>query len=250
MLQAPPHVDVTSMRVTRPETRTTCIAVVDDDPKLLRLMRRNLEIAGYRVVTALDGYGALSLVEAEDPDLLILDLNMPALDGWSTLHRLREFTWLPVIIVSARNDEADIVRGLEAGADDYVRKPFSPRELLARVQGVIRRSSFSGDDRPSAQTRNGELSIDYAQHRVALNGRELLLTPTEYRILALLAQKIGIILTQDAILHRVWGPGYEHEAHLLRVNIARLRAKLGESATDQRFVMTRPGVGYFMPKMP
>jgi DNA-binding response OmpR family regulator len=228
-------------------TKATCIAVADDDPKMVRLVRRNLELAGYRVVTATDGLGAISIVESEDPDLLVLDLVMPGMEGPEVLARLREFTWLPVIILSGRSDESDIIRGLEAGADDYVRKPFSPKELLARIQAVLRRSSFATDDRPAPVMNNGELTIDYAQHRVTLEGREIMLTSTEYRLLACLAQNVGKTMTQDAILLRVWGVGYEQEAHLLRVNIARLRAKLGESANATRLVVTRPGVGYMMP---
>ena len=227
--------------------KASCIAVADDDPKMVRLVRRNLELAGFRVVTATDGMGAISIVESEDPDLLVLDLMMPGMDGAEVLTRLREFTWLPVIILSGRSDETDIIRGLEAGADDYVRKPFSPKELLARIQAVLRRSSFATDDRPAAVMNNGDLVIDYAQHRVTLNDREIMLTSTEYRLLACLAQNVGKTLTQDAILLRVWGVGYEQEAHLLRVNIARLRAKLGENANATKYVVTRPGVGYMMP---
>ncbi len=228
--------------------KESCIAVADDDPKMVRLVRRNLELAGFRVVTATDGLGAISIVESEDPDLLVLDLIMPGMDGAEVLMRLREFTWLPVIILSGRSDETDIIRGLEAGADDYIRKPFSPKELLARIQAVLRRSSFATDDRPAAVMCNGDLTIDYAQHRVTLADREIMLTSTEYRLLACLAQNVGKTLTQDAILLRVWGVGYEQEAHLLRVNIARLRAKLGENANATRYVVTRPGVGYMMPQ--
>src|SRR5438309_11953988 len=126
------------------------IGLADDDPKMIRLLRKNLEQAGYRVVTAADGPGAIELVENQEPDLLVLDVVMPGMDGCEVLNRLREFTWLPVIILSGKDDETDIVRGLEAGADDYVTKPFAPRELLARVQSVIRRASFGAEDRGSA----------------------------------------------------------------------------------------------------
>jgi DNA-binding response OmpR family regulator len=227
---------------------SSCIGVADDDPKMIRLVRRNLEQAGYRVVTASDGLAAIALVEAEEPDLLLLDLMMPGMDGCEVLTRLREFTWFPVIILSARGDEADIVRGLEAGADDYVPKPFAPKELLARVQAVLRRASFSSEERQPVVMRNSDLAIDYAQHLVTLTGKEITLTPTEYRLLACLGQNVGRTLTQEDILLRVWGAGYEEEAHLLRVNVARLRAKLGENANSTRYVVTRPGVGYTMPR--
>jgi two-component system KDP operon response regulator KdpE len=228
--------------------RTSRIAVVDDDPKMIRLLRRNLETAGYQVVTATDGVSAIELIESETPDLLVLDLVMPGMDGCEVLERLREFTWLPVVILSGRDDENDIVRGLEAGADDYVTKPFAPKELLARVRAVLRRASFGAEERNPAVLNNGDLTIDYAQHLVTLCGSEIPLTPTEYRLIACLGQNVGRTLTQDDILLRVWGQGYQEEAHLLRVNVARLRGKLGESATSTRYVATRPGVGYMMPR--
>lgn len=228
--------------------KPSCIGVADDDPKMIRLVRRDLEQAGYRVVTATDGLAAIALVESEDPDLLLLDLVMPGMDGCEVLTRLREFTWLPVIILSAKGDEVDIVRGLEAGADDYVTKPFATKELLARVQAVLRRASFSSDEPQPVVMKNSDLAIDYAQHLVTLNGRGIALTPTEYRLVACLGQNAGRTLTQEDLLLRVWGTGYEEEAHLLRVNVARLRAKLGENATTTRYVVTRPGVGYTMPR--
>lgn len=227
--------------------KAACIGVADDDPKTVRLVRRNLEQAGYRVVTAADGPGAIDLVESEEPDLLLLDIIMPGMDGCEVLTRLREFTWLPVIMLTAKDDELDVVRGLDAGADDYVTKPFAPKELLARVQAVLRRASFSAEERNPVVLKNADLTIDYAQHLVTLAGREIALTPTEYRLLAYLGQNIGRTLTQEDILLRVWGNGYQDEAHLLRVNVARLRGKLGESANETRHVVTRSGVGYTMP---
>jgi DNA-binding response OmpR family regulator len=228
--------------------KNACIAIADDDPKMIRLVRRNLEQASYKVATAMDGPGAISIVESEDPDLLVLDIVMPGMDGCEVLRRLREFTWLPVIILSGKDDEHDIVRGLEAGADDYVTKPFAPKELLARIQAVLRRASFSAEERHPSVLRNGDLTIDYAQHLVTLDGQEIALTPTEYRLLACLGQNVGRTLTQDDILLRVWGNGYQDEAHLLRVNVSRLRGKLGEGTNGNRYVMTRPGVGYTMPR--
>ena len=230
-------------------SKTTCIALADDDARMVRLVRGNLEKAGFRVVTATDGPGAIELVENEEPDLLVLDVMMPGMDGVEVLKRLREFTWLPVIILSGRDEELDIVRGLEAGADDYVSKPFAARELLARLRAVLRRASFAADERHPSVLNNGPLMIDYAQHLVMLQGRDIPLTPTEYRLLACLGQNVGRTLTQEDILLRVWGNGYQDEAHLLRVNVARLRGKLGEDADTSRFVVTRPGVGYTMPKI-
>src|SRR5207302_2262997 len=138
----------------------------------------NLEQAGFRVVSASDGPGAIDLVETQQPDLLVLDVIMPGMDGCEVLTRLREFTWLPVIILSGKDEESDIVRGLEAGADDYVTKPFAPKELLARIQAVLRRASFSAEERHPSVLKNGDLTIDYAQHLVALTDKEIPLTPT------------------------------------------------------------------------
>lgn len=228
--------------------KNACVAVADDDPRTIRLLRGHLEKAGYRVVTATSGPAAIEMVEAENPDLLVLDIIMPGMDGCEVLGRLREFTWLPVLILSAKIEEYDIVRGLEAGADDYLTKPFSDKEFIARVQSVLRRASFSADERHSAVLQNGDLTIDYAQHLVIVGDREISLTPTEYRLLACLGQNIGRILTQEDILLKVWGAGYQDEAHLLRVNVARLRGKIGESATSTRYVVTKPGVGYTMPR--
>jgi len=229
--------------------RPMCIEIADDDAKMIRLVRRNLEQAGYRVVAATDGVSALDLFESEDPDLLVLDLMMPGMDGYEVLGRIREFSWTPIIILSGRDEEQDIVRGLEFGADDYVIKPFVPAELRARVQAVLRRTSFTAQDRTPAVLHNGELMIDYAQHLVTLAGREVPVTPTEYKLLACLGQNLGRTLTQEDILLRVWGSGYQDEAHLLRVNVARLRGKLGEDAESTRYVVTRPGVGYTMPRV-
>jgi DNA-binding response OmpR family regulator len=234
--------------ISQKATKSTTIAIADDDPKMIRLTRRNLETSGFRVVSASDGPGAIDLVESEDPDLLVLDVVMPGMDGCEVLKRLREFTWLPVIILSGKDDEQDIVRGLEAGADDYVTKPFAPRELLARIQAVLRRASFAAEERRPAILDNGELRIDFAQHLVMVNGEEIALTPTEYRLLACLGQNLGRTLTQDDILLRVWGNGYQDEAHLLRVNVSRLRAKLGEASGTTKYVVTKPGVGYTMPR--
>ena len=227
---------------------SNCVAVVDDDPRMSRLVKGSLEKDGYRVVTASDGPGAIDLVESNDPDLLLLDVMLPGMDGCEVLRRIREFSALPVIMVTAKGEEADIVRGLETGADDYLIKPFNEKELIARVHAVLRRANFGPEDRRAAVFVNGRLTIDYAQHVVKLDDSEIPLTPTEYRLLACLAQNLGKTLLQEDILLKVWGAGYEGEAHLLRVNVARLRGKLGEDANNPRYVVTRPGVGYLMPQ--
>src|SRR5512135_2245676 len=175
------------------------IIVADDDPQLLRLVARNLELEDYTVLTASDGQQALELIESKSPNLVLLDVMMPKLDGFAVCHQVREFSSVPIIIVTARGQDQDKVRGLDLGADDYLTKPFSVDELLARVRAVIRRSQFS--TREYAQglrttTATGSLVIDYSQHIVTLNGREIALTPTEYRIIAYLAQNLGRVVTQ------------------------------------------------------
>lgn len=227
-----------------------CVGVVDDDPRTARLVKAWLEKDGYQVAMASDGAEALKLVEASDLELLVLDVMLPGMDGCEVVRRVREFSSLPIILMTGqKKNEVDIVRGLESGGDDYVVKPLSERQLVARVHAVIRRSRFGPDERRPALFSNRDLLIDYAQHLVTLRSKEIPLTPTEYRLVALLAQNAGRTLLQEDILLQVWGPGYEGEAHLLRVNVARLRAKLGEDADTAQYILTRPGAGYLMPAL-
>lgn len=226
------------------------VGIVDDDPKIIRLLKAWLDGDGFHVEVAADAPGALALVESSDLDLLLLDIMLPGgMDGCDVLRRIREFSSLPIIMVTGKKEESDIVRGLEGGADDYVLKPLSQRQLLARVHAVLRRAQFSPEGRRPPVFINGDLAVDYTQHLVTLRGREVPLTPTEYRLLACLAQNVGRTLLQEDLLLQVWGPGYEGEAHLLRVNVARLRSKLGEEATEPGYVLTRPGAGYMMPAL-
>lgn len=226
------------------------VGVVDDEAKIIRLLKQWLETDGFDVEVAADAPGALALVEASELDLLLLDITLPGgIDGCDVLRRIREFSSLPIIMVTGRKEESDIVRGLDAGADDYIVKPLPQRQLMARVHAVLRRSQFSAEDRRQPIFVNGDLTIDYTQHLVTMRGEEVLLTPTEYRLIACLAQNLGRTLLQEDLLLQVWGPGYEGEAHLLRVNIARLRAKLSEEASAPRYVVTRPGAGYVMPTL-
>ena len=197
-----------------------------------------------------DGQQALEQIEATAPDLALLDVMMPRLDGFSVCERVREFTSLPIIMVTARGQDQDKVRGLDLGADDYLTKPFSVDELLARVRAVLRRAQFSGAE--SAQGLRsvatvGELSVDYAQHLVRLRGEEVLLTPTEYRMLAYLMQNAGRVVTQDLLLEHVWGPEYIGESHMLQVNINRLRHKIELDIAHPRYILTKVGVGYLLP---
>ncbi|HEX3270576.1 MAG TPA: response regulator transcription factor, partial [Ktedonobacterales bacterium] len=174
-----------------PAKKTTILAA-DDDPQILRLVTRNLQFEGYEVIAVSDGQAALEQIEAHSPDLVLLDIMMPRMDGFTVTQRVREFSTLPIIILTARGQDQDKIRGLDLGADDYLTKPFSVEELLARVRAVIRRSQLGADAHGlSAKTAVGDLEVDYVQHLVTMRGREVSLTPTEYRILAYLAQNVG-----------------------------------------------------------
>ena len=235
-----------------PAKKTTIVAA-DDDPQLLRLMTRNLQLEGYDVLGASDGQQALELIESNPPDLVLLDVMMPKMDGFTVCYRVREFSAVPIIIVTARGQDQDKVRGLDLGADDYLTKPFSVDELLARVRAVLRRSQFTAREHAQglrASTATGELTVDYAQHLVTLAGRELALTPTEYRILAYLAQNVGHVVTQDLLLEHVWGSEYLGESHMLQVNINRLRRKLEVDPTQPHYILTKVGIGYSLASLP
>jgi DNA-binding response OmpR family regulator len=235
-----------------PAKKTTILAA-DDDPQLLRLITRNLQLEGYDVLAASDGQQALELIENDAPDLVLLDVMMPRMDGFTVCYRVREFSSVPIIIITARGQDQDKVRGLDLGADDYLTKPFSVDELLARVRAVIRRSQFTTREYSQglrATTATGNLVIDYSQHIVLLNGREIALTPTEYRIIAYLAQNVGRVVTQDLLLEHVWGPEYLGESHMLQVNINRLRRKLEVDAVQPRYILTKVGVGYSLAALP
>ena len=224
------------------------ILVAEDDARMLRLVQRNLELEGYRVVTATDGQAALALAEAEACALLVLDVMMPKLDGLEVCRRVREFSSVPIVLITARNAERDIVRGLDAGADDYLTKPFGAPELLARVRAVLRRSRHTGwpADGRHATHHCGELAIDFSQHQVTVRGKPVPLTPTEYRILSQLAQHAGRVLTHEELLSRVWGAAYKEETHLLRVNMSRLRDKIEPDRAQPRYILSRPGLGYLL----
>jgi DNA-binding response OmpR family regulator len=235
-----------------PAKKTTVLAA-DDDPQLLRLVTRNLELEGYDVLAASDGQQALEQIEARAPDLILLDVMMPKLDGFSVLERVREFSAVPTIILTARGQDSDKVRGLDLGADDYLTKPFSVDELLARVRAVLRRSSYAASEAGSglrAKTTIGQLVVDHGQHQATMAGVEVLLTPIEYRILSYLAQNTGRVVTQDLLIEHVWGPEYVGESHMLQVNINRLRRKLEDDPAHPRYIRTKVGIGYMLAANP
>ncbi len=234
-------------------TKKTTILTADDDPQLLRLITRNLQLEGYEVLPVSDGQQALEQIEQKSPDVVLLDVMMPRMDGFTVCHKVREFSSVPIIIVTARGQDQDKVRGLDLGADDYLTKPFSLDELLARVRAVLRRAQFSAKENAQglqSTMTTGELTIDFSQHLVALGGREVALTPTEFSILAYLAQNAGRIVTQDLLLEHVWGSEYLGESHMLQVNVNRLRRKLEEDPTRPRYILTKVGVGYSLASLP
>ncbi len=233
--------------------KKTTILTADDDPQLLRLIARTLQFEGYDVLTASDGKQALELIEQHAPDLVVLDVMMPKMDGFTVCQRVREFSSVPIIIVTARGQDQDKVRGLDLGADDYLTKPFSVEELAARVRAVLRRAQFTASEQMHAMrttTTIGDLTVDYAQHLVTMAGREVPLTPIEYRLLAYLAQNAGRVVTQDLLLEHVWGAEYIGEGHMLQVNINRLRRKLEPDATHPRYILTKVGIGYYLSTQP
>ena len=231
--------------------KKTTIVVADDDPQLLRLVTRNLEFEGYEPIPASDGQQALEEIERHQPDLALLDVMMPKLDGFAVCERVREFSSVPIIILTARGQDQDKIHGFDVGADDYLTKPFNVDELLARVRAVLRRSQAAGAGGregagagAGATLDLGPLHLDFVQHLATLDGQELLLTPIEYRLLAYLAQNAGRIVTQDLLLEHVWGPEYVGESHLLQVNVNRLRRKLEPEGSTHHFIRTKVGIGY------
>jgi two-component system KDP operon response regulator KdpE len=222
----------------------TCILVVDDEPGIVRFVRANLEDKGYRVLTAMDGSEALRKIEMELPDLVILDIMMPKIDGFEVCRRLREWSQIPTIMLSARGDETDKVKCLDLGADDYLTKPFGTRELLARVRAVLRRTEATKTVSTQPLFTSGDLRISFAQRQVTVAGKEVKLTPTEYSLLQEFVLNAGKTLTHSYLLDRVWGPEYRDEREYLHVFVHRLRTKLEPDATNPKYIMTVPGVGY------
>ena len=209
-----------------PSKRGT-VVVVDDDRQIRGFIKMVLELEGFRVLTAADGESALAVFETESPDLMLLDIMMPGMDGYTVCRRVRQFSQLPIIMVTALGDDAKVVAGLEAGADDYVVKPVSAAQLVARVEAVLRRST-PPQKQLEPTFRSDDLVVDFAQRKVTVSGQEVNLTATEYRLLSFLAQSAGREVTPDEVLEAVWGDDYTGERQILRANIGRLRRKLGK----------------------
>lgn len=217
-----------------------CILVVDDERPIRRFLSASLS-GQYQVKEAASGADAIQAAAALRPDLIILDLGLPDLDGVEVTRRLREWSKTPIIVVSVREQESDKVAALDAGADDYLTKPFGAGELTARIRAALRRASEPEDE---SIFEGGDLSVDKARRIVSANGGEVLLTPTEYDILLALIQHAGKVVTHRQLLRLVWGNAYESETHLLRVNVSNLRRKIEKDPAKPQHVITEPGVGY------
>jgi len=222
----------------------TCILVVDDELSIIKFLRANLEAKGYEVLTAMDGTEALQTVEMELPDLVILDIMMPKMDGFEVCRRLREWSQTPIIMLSARGDEKDKVKCLDLGADDYITKPFGASELIARVSAVLRRTEKVVSLPTQSSFTSGDLKINFAKRQVTVADEEVKLTPTEYALLQELALNAGKVLTHTHLLNKVWGQEYRDERQYLHVFVRRLRDKLEPDPTNPRYIMTVPAVGY------
>ena len=226
------------------------ILVVDDDPTMLKMVEGHLQSSGYVVKGATDGSMGLRLAADWDPELILMDVMMPVMDGFTTTKRIREFSATPIIILTAKGDEHDLVRGLDAGADDYVVKPFSSQELLARVRAVLRRSETHGlEDYHHKIFRHGDLVLDVDRASVVVRGEEINVTATEFRLLVSLAGSMGDVSTREELLASVWGPDYRNEKTILWVTLSRLRQKIELDPKNPVHIVTRQGIGYAMPRL-
>ncbi len=220
------------------------ILVVDDEERMVRFIRLNLEHDGFRVIEAFNGTQAINKVRSNLPDVVLLDVMMPDIDGFEVLRLIRETSTVPVIMLTAKGEEDDRVRGLELGADDYVTKPFSPRELVSRVRAVLRRTEMTSGGTHGLIEVDDRLKMDFDRREVWVEGKLVNLRPTEYRLLYHLVQNAGWVISHDQILAKVWGYEYQDEPHYVRLYINYLRKKLEEDPTNPKYILTERGVGY------
>jgi two-component system KDP operon response regulator KdpE len=220
------------------------ILVVDDEPRMRRFMRMNLDLEGYRVIEANNGMEAIDRVREDLPDLVLLDVMMPEMDGFEALRLIRKTSSVPIIMLTVKGDEEDRVRGLELGADDYVTKPFSPRELASRIKAVLRRSEMPAPADQSIIKVDDRLQLDFNRRQVIVEGKEIKLRPTEYRLLYHLVNNAGWTLPHETLLAKVWGHEYRDETHYLRLYITYLRQKIEEDPTHPKYILTERGLGY------
>ena len=227
-----------------PQDRQRTILVVDDEPGLRHAVKLYLDEEGYLTYTAKDGAEALDQVRGKLPDLVVLDVMMPQMDGFETLKRLRQVSDVPVIMLTVRGEEADKVKGLRLGADDYVTKPFSQRELLSRIEAVLRRAETPPHLPRTEIVVDENLRIDFSRNEVYAHGRQVQLTPTEYRLLYHLASNPGRLMTYETLLAKVWGWEYTEEQHYVRLYVSYLRQKIELDPSHPRYILTEKGLGY------
>lgn len=231
-------------QLTEPSYAGMRVLVVDDEARMIDFVRMNLQLEGFIVLGAGNGIEALDMVRKHIPDLIILDIMMPQLDGFETLRMLREFSSVPVIILTAKGEEEDRVRGLELGADDYVPKPFGARELVSRVKAVLRRVHSTTEHGLAVLKIDDRLSIDFNQHEVIVAGKHIKLRPTEYRLLYHLIENVGWTVPHEQLLAKVWGYEYRDETHYVRLYVNYLREKIEEDPTNPKYILTERGIGY------
>jgi len=222
--------------------------VVDDEERILNFLRSKLKASGYEIFTAANGSEALELAQAQDPDLILLDVIMPKMDGFDTLKELRKFSTVPVIILSARDADFDKIKGLKLGADDYLQKPFNPDELVARIEAVRRRLEPAQRDKIVEPVSLGDIFIDFEKRNVTIKGEEIYLTRIEWLLLSELVQNAGRLMLYEELLTRVWGPEYRDDVQILRTWISRLRNKLEKDPDRPQLINTMPKAGYIINK--
>jgi len=220
------------------------VVLIEDEPQIRRFLRATLSGQGYHLFEAATGADGLVEVGSRQPDVIIIDLGLPDMDGVDVIRRLREWTAVPIIVLSARGQERDKVTALDAGADDYVSKPFGASELVARIRVALRHTAGASHEADEAAFKVGELQVDRLRRHVSLGGTEVRLTPTEYKLLTTLIRHAGKVVTHQQLLREVWGPAHTDQAHYVRIYMAHLRHKLEAEPARPRYLLTEPGVGY------
>ncbi len=220
------------------------VVLIEDEPQIRRFLRATLTSQGYRLFEATTGADGIVEVGSRLPDVIVVDLGLPDMDGLEVIRRLREWTAVPIIVLSARGQEHDKVAALDAGADDYVSKPFGAGELMARIRVALRHTTGSAREGGEATFKVGDLQVDFVRRQVRMGAREIRLTPIEYKLLTMLARHAGKVVTHQQLLKEVWGPSHTDQSHYVRVYMAHLRHKLEAEPAQPRYLLTEPGVGY------